>query len=181
MAGEAGLQESLGSHWPGRRAAPDPQTFCLRAPQGGGKLDHTAHPCPQAGLLGQAGRAGAGRAGPVGPPWAPGPAARRRPAWACLLPPRAPLLAGSSARLRPQPAASAAYPARASARRRQGEASADGAARQWEGRRAARRRADSAVGLVAPRVPREGLEGEGDPRLQWSSAEGRLWSDPLPG
>lgn len=79
MAGEAGLQESLGSHWPGRRAAPDPQTFCLRAPQGGGKLDHTAHPCPQAGLLGQAGRAGAGRAGPVGPPWAPGPAARRRP------------------------------------------------------------------------------------------------------
>lgn len=133
------------------------------------------HPCPQAGLLGQAGSAGAGRAVPVGPPWAPGPAARRRPAWACLLPPRAPLLASSSARLQPQPAARAAYPARASARRRQGEASADGAARQWEGLRAARRHAATAVGLVAPRVPREGLEG--DMRLRWISAEGRLWSD----
>lgn len=159
MAGEAGLQRSLGSHWRGRWAAPDPQTFCLRASQGGGELDHTAHPRPQAGLLGQAGHAGAGRAAPIGPPWAPGPAARRRPTWACLLPPRAPLLVSGSARLRPQPAASTAYPARASARRRLGEASADGAARQWEGRRAARRRADTAVGLVALRVPREGLEG----------------------
>lgn len=136
---EAGRQESLGSHWSGRRkTAPGPPNFLLqgadraegswaarRIPPGGPGCwarQGTAQPAgqvfggrPRRGLLRPPGPA----AGPR-PAWA-GRAARSAPGRAPRSPPAAPLAA--KPRPRPQPAVSAQpTPPAASAREGEGEA-----------------------------------------------------------
>lgn len=82
---EARQQESLGSHWSGRRkTAPGPQTFCFRARAGLRRTGRHHASLPAGRAAGRGRHGAAGRAGPRLPPLAataaPRPAAGPRPA-----------------------------------------------------------------------------------------------------